>query len=144
MTTPGAGFPVVGPSGEVLWWVIPEGSSTNLAGSFVVVSGSAAAIHAKYGSVAQGPFSTKAEAQAAAANQPGISGNPGTAIGQGVSSAVSGLNPLSALFQSQIWLRVVEVIAGLVLLGIGVNAMFKGKPLQVVTGAAGIAGKVVP
>jgi hypothetical protein len=51
-------------------------------------------------------------------------------------------NPLGALFQSAIWIRVAEVVAGLILLGIGLNAMLKGRPLSAVTGAAGAAGKL--
>lgn len=69
---------------------------------------------------------------------------PGAAA-KGAASAVSTLtNPASwiaALFQSAIWLRVAEAVAGLILLGIGLNAMLKGKPLSAVTSAAGVAGK---
>ena len=43
------------------------------------------------------------------------------------------------------WLvRIGEIIVGIVLVGIGVNAMFRAKPLQVVTSAAGTIAKVVP
>lgn len=48
---------------------------------------------------------------------------------------------LSRLTSANLWIRVGEVVAGLILLGIGLNAMLKGKPLQVVTGAAGTVGK---
>jgi hypothetical protein len=48
---------------------------------------------------------------------------------------------LSDLTSGQFWVRAGEVVAGLILLGIGLNAMLKGKPLQVVTGAAGTVGK---
>ena len=40
--------------------------------------------------------------------------------------------------------RLVEILAGLVLVGIGLNSMLKGKPLTVVTGPAGKLAKVVP
>lgn len=50
----------------------------------------------------------------------------------------------SRLTQKNTWVRVGEVVIGLVLLGIGVNALFKGAPLKAVTGAAGTVGKVVP
>lgn len=42
------------------------------------------------------------------------------------------------------FVRIGEILAGLVLLGIGLNAMLKGRPLQVVTSTAGLAAKVVP
>lgn len=48
---------------------------------------------------------------------------------------------LSMLTSANLWLRVGEVIAGLILFGIGVNALFKGKPLATVTN---IAGKAAP
>ncbi len=59
----------------------------------------------------------------------------------GGAAADSVPNPFAALFQASIWLRVAEVVAGLILLGIGLNSMLKGKPLQVVTSAAGGVGK---
>lgn len=48
---------------------------------------------------------------------------------------------LGRLTQANTWIRVGEVVVGLILLGIGLNAMLKGKPLQVITGAAGTVGK---
>ncbi len=48
---------------------------------------------------------------------------------------------LSRLTSANLWIRVGEVVVGLILLGIGLNAMLKGKPLQVVTQTAGVAGK---
>src|SRR5579859_4006937 len=66
------------------WWVIPEASSSDPNGTFVVVSGTEAEIRAKYGTVAQGPYPTKSAAETAAHNEPGIPGNPGQAIGQAV------------------------------------------------------------
>jgi hypothetical protein len=44
---------------------------------------------------------------------------------------------LSMLTSPNLWLRIGEVVAGLILLGIGVNALFKGKPMSAVTGTAG-------
>lgn len=85
-----------------------------------------------------------------------VAGVPGAAAA-GAGKAVSTLtnNPvwnaatavprfLSMLTSGNLWLRVGEVVAGLILLGIGVNALFKGKPLQVVTKGAALAAKVVP
>jgi hypothetical protein len=79
-------------------------------------------------------------------NQAGEVSSPVTAAGaKGVGaaeSAVSGVPDfLSRLTSANLWIRVGEVVVGLILLGIGLNAMLKGKPLQVVTGAAGVAGK---
>jgi hypothetical protein len=48
---------------------------------------------------------------------------------------------LSMLTSGNLWMRVGEVLAGLILLGIGVNALFKGKPLSTVTT---VAGKAAP
>lgn len=42
------------------------------------------------------------------------------------------------------FLRVGEILAGLVLIGIGLNSMLKGRPLNIVTSAAGLAAKAVP
>lgn len=48
---------------------------------------------------------------------------------------------LSMLTSANLWIRVGEVVAGLILLGIGANALFKGKPMATVTN---IAGKAAP
>lgn len=60
MTTPSAG------NGQ--WWVILEASSgPPISSGFIVVQGTAAAIHQKYGTGPQvnGPYATRAEAEAA-------------------------------------------------------------------------------
>jgi hypothetical protein len=72
----------------------------------------------------------------------GLQNVPGSVAGAAASSISSSI--LGPLFQSNIWLRVAEVLIGVVLIGIGLNAMLKGKPLQVVTNTAGMAAKVVP
>jgi len=79
-------------------------------------------------------------------NRAGEVSSPVTAAGAaGVGAAESAATAvpdfLSRLTSANLWIRVGEVVAGLILLGIGLNAMLKGKPLQVVTGAAGVAGK---
>jgi hypothetical protein len=86
----------------------------------------------------KGPYATMAAAHAAINASPNQTLNPAAAA----SSVVS--DTLKPLFQKSIWLRVGEVVAGLILLGIGLNALLKGKPMSVVTGAAGIAAKAVP
>lgn len=57
-------------------------------------------------------------------------------LGTLLSSADAVPKFLSMLTSGNLWMRVGEVLAGLILLGIGVNALFKGKPLSAVTGAA--------
>ncbi len=98
-----------------------------------------------------GPFATIDDAKAAfnAAKGPAasaLSGGLGAATADAavpsLTSPITGA--LAPLFQPNLWLRVLEVVGGLVVLAIGLNAMFKGRPLQVVTGAAGVVGKVVP
>jgi len=48
---------------------------------------------------------------------------------------------LDDLTSSAFWIRIAEVVAGLVLLAIGVNHLFASRPLSAVAGAA---GKVAP
>ena len=54
---------------------------------------------------------------------------------------IKNLDPFKGLNLSSWMLRIGEILVGLVLVGIGLNSMLKGKPLAVVTGAAGLAGK---
>ena len=103
------------------------------------------------------PYATQAEAAAATPRQLNADWNPvqGLVGAPAVQPVAAGVNKvtgaatsvgdfLSRLTSANLWMRVGEFVAGIVLLGIGVNALFKGKPLQVVTGAAGAVGKVVP
>ena len=129
------------------WWVDQEG----LLGDFVNTTVTGGALrnldvtwhvvqHAgKPNSTAHGPYPTQAAAQAEAdsLNQT----DAGSVFKQGAEAAVSSASPIGGLFQASIWLRVAEVAIGVILIGIGLNAMLKGKPLQVVTSAAGKAGK---
>lgn len=76
--------------------------------------------------------------------------------GQAVASGIAGVtqttgsalpsisSPFGALFQKNLWIRVAEVVIGLILMGIGLNSMLKGKPLTVITAPAGALGKAVP
>jgi len=95
-----------------------------------------------------GPFGTKQEAldyytdNKAANPKWKAPAGLASAVKNTVAAAVNSANPLGALFQAAIWIRVAEVAAGLILLGIGLNAMLKGRPLSAVTSAAGAAGKV--
>lgn len=104
------------------WWVISEASSSNPNGTFVVVQGNALQIRAKYGTAAHGPYATKAAAEAAAHTTsggfpgPSIPGNPGSAIGQ----AVSSLDPFKGLNLGNWVLRIGEILLGVVLVGVGI------------------------
>lgn len=51
---------------------------------------------------------------------------------------------LSMLTNANLWIRVAEIAAGLILMGIGVNALFKGKPMKAVTNVASKVPMVVP
>ena len=82
-----------------------------------------------------------------------LTGQATTGAATGAANALQTLtsNPLggiasilSGLASGAFWLRAAEVLMGLVLAGIGLNAMLRGRPLQVVTRAAGAAAKVVP
>jgi hypothetical protein len=46
------------------------------------------------------------------------------------------LDPFKGLNLASWMLRIAEIAVGLVLVGIGVNSMLKGKPLAIVTGVA--------
>lgn len=144
----GGGFPVVTSQGEQLWWVIPEGFAGQLVQGF---STQGPALHiytvkqatSKPPGAVAGPFSTQAEAQQQA-DTLNVGGTATPANLAGAAATAASGTVLGPLFQANIWIRVLEVVAGLVVLAIGLNALFKGRPLQVVTGAAGLAAKAVP
>lgn len=132
------------------WWVVAEGTAGQIigdiahdlqsgggpagVGSFFTVKQSAA----KPSGAAAGPFATQAQAQAKA---DALNGDVTTAT-QPNASNLGGVGAFfGRLSQASTWIRVGEVVIGLILVGIGLNAMLKGKPFQVVTKAAGVAGK---
>jgi hypothetical protein len=86
-----------------------------------------------------GPFATIADAKA----RQSVSGAT-QALASDVAAPVVNAteDALKPLFQSAIWKRVGEVIVGLILLGIGLNALIKSTPLAPVTKAAGAVGKL--
>jgi len=102
------------------WWVLSVTSGTPGPGTFRVIQGNALQIRAKYGSAVSGPYPTQAAAEAAAHTRsggfpgPSIPGNPGSAIGLGVSNLFHGLD------LGNILLRIGEVLLGIVLVGVGV------------------------
>jgi hypothetical protein len=61
----------------------------------------------------------------------------GKAVGQGIIDAASNLNPIAGLFQAHIWLRVGEVVLGLLLLAVGVAKLTNAVPI-----ATKIAGRL--
>ena len=71
-----------------------------------------------------------------------ITGVPGgTAIAETYGALDAIPKFLSRLTSGALWLRVAEAAAGLILLAVGVNALFKGRPMNVVTK---VAGKAAP
>lgn len=71
-----------------------------------------------------------------------ITGVPGGPAIADTYSAVDAIPKfLSRLTSGALWLRIAEAAAGLILLAIGVNALFKGKPMNAVTK---VAGKAAP
>jgi hypothetical protein len=121
------------------WWIDREGTLgqivssldpgqiANLSVQFHVVQ------HAgKPNASAMGPYPTRAAAQAAAdaqnASQAGL-GAAGKAVVQKVSNAVPGLSQIGTFFsdlgQASTWIRVGEVILGIILLGVGIAHITK-------------------
>lgn len=118
--TVGSLFPVVGPHGEQLWWVIPEGLTGQ---AFSLVTGrftkyTTVQAAKKPANAVAGPFTTQATAQAAA-SQMTSSAIPGPAT---PGAAVSDIGSLFA--NSAVWVRVGEFLAGLILLYVGLKAEF--------------------
>jgi hypothetical protein len=125
-TAPGwAGQSTLGP-----WFVQPETGTIQRQTNPVLAAGLA---------VLWVGFSTEADAKAFASGNVVSTVKNDAGAAESAASAVPDF--LSRLTSANLWIRVGEVIAGLILLGIGLNAMLKGRPLQVVTGAAGVAGK---
>jgi hypothetical protein len=129
------------------WWVDQEGLlgdavdkiSNPTAAQALDVTWHVVQDAAKPNATAHGPYPTQAAAQAEA-DTLNATAAP-SVVTQGAEAAVSSSSPIGGLFQASIWLRVAEVTIGVILIGIGLNAMLKGKPLSVVTSAAGKAGK---
>lgn len=105
-----------------------------------------------------GPFATRADAQkykdAIGSGNPlppggtPVVGSSGRGLTQTVANAWSAATAiprfLSMLTNANLWIRVAEITAGLILMGIGVNALFKGKPMKAVTNVASKVPMVVP
>jgi len=106
-----------------------------------------------------GPFASQQDAIAFGEQQAregkgsaptGLAGNVANTVTSGVNNAAkdaaSGLSStvLGPLFQANLWLRIGEFTVGVVLLAIGINALFKNAPLKIITAPVGAVGKVVP
>lgn len=130
MTTPGGQFPTLTQQGVTEWWVInqisrsggPRGPQTT---NYVVVSSPTEPIN-----TVQGPFTTKAEAQAWASNAT-LAGSSPLGLAQTTVSSLGNLTGLNAigdlahrLTESQTWIRVGEFLAGTLLLYVGAKAFF--------------------
>jgi hypothetical protein len=151
------------------WFVIPvqPGLLSQIAGYFKGSSGTYRVaktvvgnpLYDQYMQAGYGPPYSSYAAAAAAAKQAAATGKanalpgagfsgvpPGSSANKGPSFA--GLAAIGDFFgrltEGNTWVRVGEVVAGLILLGIGLNAMFKGKPMNIITGATGKIAKVVP
>lgn len=128
-------------AGSATGWKVVEATSSAAA---------SAAVTAELGTggtvtTVDGPFGSQAAAQADGQQaQSSIAQQEQAGSIPGVSGLAAIGDFLSRLTEASLWLRVLEVGAGVVLLAIAVNAMFKGKPLRVVTNTAGLAAKAVP
>jgi hypothetical protein len=152
------------------WFVIPvqPGLLSQIAGYFKGSSGTYKVgktvvgnpLYDQYMQAGYGPPYSSYAAAVAAAKQAAATGKANALPGSGFSGIPPGSsankgpkipNPLQGLAaigdffqrlgQANTWVRAGEVVAGLILVAIGLNSMLKGKPLQFVTKTAGIAGK---
>lgn len=144
----GQDFPVVGPHGEVKWWVVnhPSGGSPRAVPvtHYVVVSTTGGTVPL---SKVAGPFTTQSQAQDWVNSANSAGNSPGSAVGAAVNA--TGLNPLSGLSdiahrltESSTWIRVAEVLAGFILLYVGLKAEFP-TTVHTITEPIKKAGKAV-
>jgi hypothetical protein len=117
------------------WWVIPEGFLGKLTNA--LISGPTLNLYTAVQSAGQppgavaGPYNSQAEAQAQAkqlngksvATLPNIAAATTSSVAGAVSSSV-----LGPLFQASIWLRVAEVVLGVVLIAVGVAKLTNAIP----------------
>lgn len=94
----------------------------------------------------KGPFATEAEALKAQNPQPSPE-NPVAPVVQGVENSVPGLSQIGTFFsdlsQASTWVRVAEVLAGLVLIAVGVARITHAVPIATkVAKAVGTKGLI--
>lgn len=105
MTSPLPGIPVLGDA----WWVVLT-TSTNPTGQpgsgFIVVHGTQSEVYAKYGgpSDVKGPYSTQADAEAAAKKDVGTGPGSISQTAPGQPEGLGSLNPAAAIFAVGHWL----------------------------------------
>jgi hypothetical protein len=118
------------------WWIVIDEKTAPFSYN-VVESNSEPSPLASDG----GPFYTQAAAESEAAT---LNGNAKKGVaGSLKSGAAAAASDVLGKFNIGSWfVRIGEILAGLILVGIGLNAMLKGKPMSVVTGTAGAVGKV--
>lgn len=130
-TPPGDQFPVIGDA----WWIILTASATAGSG-YSIVQGTQAEIDKKYGGppVVRGPFSSKADAQKAAAGAVGsgsksistqgpvVTQNPLDALGEIAHWA--GVI-VTALSDAHMWISLGWLVLGLVLIVMGILLWLK-------------------
>ena len=96
----------------------------------------------------QGPYKDKATAAAAGKAAKAAADKAAQSGSINIPNPLSGLDAIGNFFgklgESSTWMRVGEVLIGLIILGIGVNALFDNKPLQIVTKTAGVAALAIP
>lgn len=163
---PTGGTPIITGGSSKAWFVVllsdPRSTTTGNVSASVQQFASAAAYSAAVGASPQqvdpaqpaNGYASRAQAQAEASRFNALPADQRSAGGQPLTPSAAGpglKNPLGAAWNAataiprflsmltnpNFWLRAGEVAAGLILLGIGVNALFKGRPMSAVTGAAG-------
>lgn len=128
------------------WWVVMEATGVS-GGTITVYEGTQQETELLIGTHF-GPYSSLADANKEAATLQNNNQTVAGSIKAGAAGPLSGLAAIGDFFQrltqANTWMRVGEVVVGLILLGIGVNALFKGAPMKAITGTAGTVGKVIP
>jgi hypothetical protein len=125
------------------WWVVnhPSGGPRQvMMTNYVVTESGTRPVNA-----VAGPFATKAEAQAWQTSANTAGNSPGSVVGGVTNAAVSatGLNAIGAFFtklgQASIWLRVAEVVLGLVLVAVGMARVVPSfTPAQMIAKKVGV------
>lgn len=108
------------------WWILSNSNTFK----FEVVSGNKPTPNSTYPNAIIGPFSTKAAAEAAL-QQSGYSigglGAAGAGAAAGTSEVFSGIDAVGNFFnklgEPQLWIRIAEVVLGLLLIGVALGKL---------------------
>lgn len=121
------------------WWVVNQptrgGGRLPIAVTHYVVVQSAT----RPGAAVAGPFTTQADAQNAL-NNLNAEGNSPASFASETGHQIASATGIGALFQASIWIRVGEVVLGLVLLAVGLARITHALPIA--TAVARKAGTV--